>query len=1441
MARTTFDGFEVTSAGSSDAQKTVIELNGEGALQLPADLDFASTDILRDGQDLILRDADGTEVTIDNYFNADPAPSLLSESGGQSLSPQLVQAFVQHDGDIRMANAGGIMSDTSPIGEVTEVTGDAKIIRTDGTEEPVTLGTVVFEGDIVETEGSGAVNIGFIDESSFAVSENARIAIDEFVFDPSTEAGAQDFSVLRGVFMYTSGLIGRENPDSVDIETPVGSIGIRGTIIGGKIDPSGESQITVIEGAIVVRNGGGEQLLSSQFDTVKLSGFDSPMSHVGTLNVQDVANDYGAVKNVSANLFSSFNDQMQEEGPSNGLDESSTGEEAEAGEESSEEAIQEESLEESATETLQTELKSVSDTKSEMKQEMDKARDAVSDTKSSAREAVKDVAQEQQHFRKEILDSATLEFKMGGNVDENAVSGTVVGQVGPTVALPFGLKYSLVNNFGGRFAINPDTGVVSLATNAPDYESVAQNVFNLKIQATRADTGTSRAFDLRVNLNDVNEAATITQTTALTLDEDNGGLINDVVIQTLNINDPDTTNAFRAMNFTVSDNRFDVVRLGGNYRLVAKQGEIFDAETESSVTVTITPNDGVNAYSTLSTTVNINDLIDEAPSDINLDSNMVSENDMGAVIGNLTASDADSGDSHSFSIEEDLSGLFEIDGSQLRLKSGSATNFEANDTHTLTIRATDSNGNVYDKEITVNVSDVNEAGTINIDAPSTDESNIGLSGNRVIQTIDINDPDTNGSFREYSFTVNDARFEVLEIGGEYKLVALSGAVFDHETQESISITVTPSDGVNTYTAINVTVTIDDINEAPTAISVDNVTISENDMGAVIGNLTVTDEDDGDSHSFEIAEDLSGLFEIDGSELRLKSGAQADFETNDTHTITIRVTDAGGNTHEEEITININDANDAATFELGSSTNIIETDNSGLNTDVVVRTIEVTDLDATTTYRNTSFTTNDARFEVLWNNTSGVFEILAKAGEVFDFETENSIDLTITPQDGVNIYDPISVTVNLTDVNETPHSLTLSGNTFDENEDDVVVGILNATDEDVGDTITYSIQSQETADLFVIDGNTLRVNTGQFADYEAKISHTVIVRAQDADGLYVDQTFTINVNNVDEVPTLSFDLADRFDISSNAQGILAMNQAGAIVGEIHYDDPDGDTFALSDFSLDSGKGQYFEIIENGGKFFVKLQDNFEFRQNGGNAQLYNTDTSSFVSGQLMPIGNKWDISIYINDEVEGSLTMGVTTNPNIVHMNGATPVNMVDNGIALGDDGNNVITVTNDDFKLIRGGGGHDKVILSGGANADTYDLFDLRSAVSNLTGNSADLRSVEEIVISNVSNDIYNNVRMNIADVIDLMKTSDSSGTFKITSVAFSNPEHRGKVEFFHEGSETALTDFDADGVNGSDFTYNNTILDSNGHTYHVYNHAGGGQVLIDQNIINADTGGAAL
>lgn len=276
-----------------------------GQITLEGGVDLTGADFVRDGQSLIVSNDGAPVAVIDNYF-AEGNDAILSDSHGNALSESLVHSFLSHNGPVEFA-ANLHMSDVSPVGEITELSGEATVTRTDGTEEQLQLGSKIFEGDIVETSGTGAANITFSDESTFAVSENARLAIDEFVYDPNSAGeGKTDVSVLRGVFVFTSGLIGRDDPDDVTIDTPVGSIGIRGTIIAGNIKSDGESTVTVLEGAIVVKNGKGEMTLSKQLETVKLNGYDSDMQNVGMLNGAEMVKNFGAVKGVAGSLFSSI-------------------------------------------------------------------------------------------------------------------------------------------------------------------------------------------------------------------------------------------------------------------------------------------------------------------------------------------------------------------------------------------------------------------------------------------------------------------------------------------------------------------------------------------------------------------------------------------------------------------------------------------------------------------------------------------------------------------------------------------------------------------------------------------------------------------------------------------------------------------------------------------------------------------------------------------------------------------------------------------------------------------------------------------------------------------------------------------------------------------------------------------------------------------------------
>lgn len=324
-------GMEETTS-LSEAQSHTISayaLEYGQAIDLPHNDFVKNSEILRDGQDLVLQLDDGSSFTVEGYYSVDTSP-VLNAPDGSSLTEKLVNSFVQNQGYSEYAQ-NATMIDASPVGAVEEVSGNATLIRADGSTMDLTIGTPIFQGDVVQTQGDGAVKIAFIDESTFAVSENAKVAIDKFQFDDGSDSGATDFSVVKGVFMYTSGLIGRDDPDDVHIETPQGSIGIRGTTIAGDVD-SGE--VTVLEGAIVLRTPSGHEVtLANQFETARFGGADGGIEYQGIKDAAEFNEDFASIKQVSGDIFNSFdanNDNGNAEGDNSNVDAESSEAETEA-------------------------------------------------------------------------------------------------------------------------------------------------------------------------------------------------------------------------------------------------------------------------------------------------------------------------------------------------------------------------------------------------------------------------------------------------------------------------------------------------------------------------------------------------------------------------------------------------------------------------------------------------------------------------------------------------------------------------------------------------------------------------------------------------------------------------------------------------------------------------------------------------------------------------------------------------------------------------------------------------------------------------------------------------------------------------------------------------------------------------------------------------------
>lgn len=161
-------------------------------------------------------------------------------------------------------NAGAVSAQERDgiIGTIIEVEGAATITSEGGRESAVGDEQPVYINDVISTGAGSKAVLLLIDNTRWTLAEKAKFRVDEYVFDASDNTYNQArYSVLGGAFQYVSGLVAKkENPD-VAIETPAGSIGIRGTDFTAAPDAEGGYNVYVDEGAVNVKTDAGETLL----------------------------------------------------------------------------------------------------------------------------------------------------------------------------------------------------------------------------------------------------------------------------------------------------------------------------------------------------------------------------------------------------------------------------------------------------------------------------------------------------------------------------------------------------------------------------------------------------------------------------------------------------------------------------------------------------------------------------------------------------------------------------------------------------------------------------------------------------------------------------------------------------------------------------------------------------------------------------------------------------------------------------------------------------------------------------------------------------------------------------------------------------------------------------------------------------------------------------
>ncbi|WP_241696568.1 cadherin domain-containing protein [Stenotrophomonas sp. SAM-B] len=571
----------------------------------------------------------------------------------------------------------------------------------------------------------------------------------------------------------------------------------------------------------------------------------------------------------------------------------------------------------------------------------------------------------------------------------------------------------------------------------------------------------------------------------------------------------------------------------------------------------------------------------------------------GTVLGNFARVDADN-DGFTFSLADNAGGRFAISAAGvLTIANASLLDYETNASHQIVVRVTDAGGLTRDKTFTVAVTNVDEApGT-----PSVSSQPVAIAAeNAALGGVLIANLSSSGGNGTYSYVLEgDSRGWFTLVGNQLKFRA--GLVLDFEALKAAGMTLSDADGDGRQEAVysvsvravsgglssvgvrTITVRLEDVNDAPHGITADRtLTIAENTAnGAAVGTFSGQDQDTTDGLTFSLVNNAGGRFAISAAgALTVANGSLLDYESATTHAVTVRVTDSHGATRDQVFQVGVSNVNEAPRTPDVVQHIVLTGENTGVAGQVVA-TLSSSDPDGTTpSYQiiNDPF----AWFvisgnQLKYNVSSFDFEAIAPYVQLIDGDGDGQLEavynVTLRATDGALVSGNREVTVRIEDVNEAPSTWGQSVS-LAESAPGAGQTVFQFTNWSDPDSQWYNRDHR-----FAITGGAsnlfgINATTGQIAlhgqlDYEAAQSHQILVTVTDRGGLSSSTWVTINVQNVNDRPTVVRVEDNGIQVmwGSDAEDGMALLVVTSAIEYVHVTGQYTDTYSGEGYSYDRG--------------------------------------------------------------------------------------------------------------------------------------------------------------------------------------------------------------------------------------------------------------------------------
>ena len=421
-------------------------------------------------------------------------------------------------------------------------------------------------------------------------------------------------------------------------------------------------------------------------------------------------------------------------------------------------------------------------------------------------------------------------------VSENVANGSLVGVAAlgtDADATNNAITYSLDDDAGGRFTIDTVSGVVTVADGSLlDRETAASH--DILVRADSSDGSSSVAlFTIVIDDADEYDVSAVTDSDATADGVSENAAIGTLAGVTAYASDADSTS--NQITYVLDNDAGGRFAIDGLTGIVTLAGPL-DYETAISHDIVVRATSADGSYETRLFTIavsNVSDVPVGTLSDVDVTSNQVAENSaVGTTVGVVArATDPETADTVSYSLDDDAGGQFAIDPLTGVVSVAGALDHESAASHAVVVRATSSDASFSTGTFTVLVGDLNEAPSISAiaDQAIVEDSTAGPL------TFTISDPETAPGSLIVAATSSNAALipnANLVLGGSGATRTITVTPAANAAGGPVTITLSVSDGVNLIQQ-TFTVSIAPVADTPTVAGTTTDEDTQSATGLVI--------------------------------------------------------------------------------------------------------------------------------------------------------------------------------------------------------------------------------------------------------------------------------------------------------------------------------------------------------------------------------------------------------------------------------------------------------------------------------------------------------------------------------------------------------------------------------------------------------------------------------